>query len=317
MVAQVINREAFKGSPLSSNHTRLLAKRWGISIGITLVVCAAITGLVSRTKSSVVPAPSTDLAEAITSSVGPASESLSSDMVPIPAAEFTMGDSNDSKAPPVHRVTISKPFLIDKLEVTVSDYQQCISSGTCTPTSVHGPDVTDAEIIKFTPMCNAQHSDRGDHPINCVDRSQAIKYCSFRSKRLPTEAEWEFAARGTDGRTYPWGNEEPNCDKAVVSGCARVSPNAAGTRTVGSFSNSPSPFGALDMAGNVWEWVSDDWDSQGTTRTGDLREPGVLHGGSWDFSPTRLKSFIRLKFYVTNGHVSTGFRCAKDAGVRQ
>ena len=163
-------------------------------------------------------------------------------------------------------------------------------------------------------MCNAQNPQRGDHPVNCVDRQQALVYCSFVDKRLPTESEWEYAARGTDGRIYPWGNDPPKCDKAVVSGCMRVSPDAAGTRPVGSFPNSASPFGALDMAGNVWEWVSDDWDPQATTLRGSSREPGVLRGGSWDFAPTHLKSFVRLKFWAANGHVSTGFRCAKDAG---
>jgi formylglycine-generating enzyme required for sulfatase activity len=237
-------------------------------------------------------------------------------MVAVPAGEFTMGDDSDKNAKPARHVTITKSFFIDTTEVAVADYSKCVTARGCTATSVHGPDVTDTEVTKFSPMCNAQYPDRGDHPVNCVDREQATAYCASTGKRLPTEAEWEYAARGPDGRVYPWGSDEPKCDKAAVSGCVRMLPDRAGTKPVGSFPASASPFGALDMAGDVWEWVADGWAPYAAGATVDPRvlgeSVGVIRGGSWDFGPASLKAFARLKFYTTNGHVSTGFRCAKD-----
>jgi formylglycine-generating enzyme required for sulfatase activity len=239
-------------------------------------------------------------------------------MVAVPAGEFTMGDDADAKARPSRRVRMTKPFLIDATEVTVADYAKCSASTACTPTSMHGPVATASELERLGSMCNAQDPERGNHPINCVDRRQAAAYCSFVGKRLPTEAEWEYAARGPDGRTYPWGNEEPGCGKAVVSGCVRVLSDHASTKPVGSYPVAKSPFGALDMAGNVWEWVADGWSSYDSGQsvdpvasgTGNL---GVIRGGSWDFGPAQLKASARWQFYVTNGYVNTGFRCAKDA----
>ncbi|MEO7036591.1 MAG: SUMF1/EgtB/PvdO family nonheme iron enzyme [Polyangiaceae bacterium] len=240
-----------------------------------------------------------------------------SGMVAVPAGEFTMGDNADAKARPSRRVKITKRFFIDTTEVTVAAYSKCMAAGVCTATRIHGPDVTDSEVERFETMCNARYPDRGSHPINCVDLGQAAVYCAFDQKRLPTEAEWEYAARGSDGRAYPWGNEEPGCDKAVVSGCVRVLPDRASTKPVGSYLSGKSPFGALDMAGNVWEWVADHWSSYDPNQTtdpivGGAGELGVIRGGSWDFGPVQLKASARWKFYASNGHVSTGFRCAKD-----
>jgi formylglycine-generating enzyme required for sulfatase activity len=159
-----------------------------------------------------------------------------------------------------------------------------------------------------------------EHPINCIDRQQAASYCAFRGKRLPTEAEWEYAARGSDGRAYPWGNDVPrSCDIAVLPGLCE----ASGTRPVGSRDRgSAGPFGTFDMSGNVWEWVQDAWDEKAYQREravdpvvvgNTLR--GVLRGGSWDFAPDGAHAGYRLVFDQRLGLVSTGVRCARDLVV--
>ena len=260
------------------------------------------------------PEPTGPPATAQVASSGSAPEG----MVAVPAGMFTMGSDDAKKnAKPARKVTISKPFFIDRTEVTVGQFEMCVTAGKCTAPSIHGPDVDEDEVTKFGPMCNYQYPDRKTHPVNCVDHGQAIAYCAFVGKRLPTEAEWEYAARGTDGRMYPWGNEAPGCEHAVVSGC-RKRTKQAGTMPVGSFADAKSPFGAVDMAGNVWEWVSDDYNPKAYKQLGDADPSyagsgalGVLRGGSWDFAASHLKSYFRLKFKRANGHVSTGFRCAK------
>ena len=225
-------------------------------------------------------------------------------MVLVPAGEFTMGDDSDPKARPSRRVKVPKPFYIDLTEVTVAAYAKCTATRDCSETSVHGPSVKPEDAEKHAAKCNARYPERSEHPINCVDRTQAQSYCAWRDKRLPTEIEWEYAARGSDGRTYPWGNEAPGCERATVSGCVKAKPDRAGTQPVATYAAAKSPFELLDSAGNVWEWASGSWD-------GDV-QVGVLRGGSWDFGPAQLKASSRLRFPVLDGHVSTGFRCAQD-----
>ncbi|HEX9620713.1 MAG TPA: SUMF1/EgtB/PvdO family nonheme iron enzyme [Polyangiaceae bacterium] len=265
------------------------------------------------------PAEASAAAEAPPDELGP----LPADMVLVPAATFTMGDDGEKAASPAHAVRISKAFFIDRTEVTVARYQNCVKRAVCTPALLHGPDVTEAEQQRFGEMCNVRHSDRGDHPVNCVDQSQAATYCAFVDKRLPTEAEWELAARGNDGRQYPWGNAAPRCDFAAAQGCGPVPKARAGTRPVGSFLGGASPFGALDMAGNVYEWVWDGYSTSAYARaqgTDPAERPlgtvGVLRGGAWDFAATRLKAAYRQSFRQATGHVSAGFRCVKGGVPR-
>lgn len=172
-------------------------------------------------------------------------------MVDVPAGSFTMGDvAGSPDARPPHKVTISRPFFIDETEVTVGEYAKCVAAGKCVPAGLHGEDVKSDELIKFRKLCNSLYDDRTNHPVNCVDQGQAAAYCGFVAKRLPTEAEWEYAARGPDGRTYPWGNDEPACLKAVVSGCTKVPKNRSGTQAVGSFPNGKS---RVRRAGHGWQ----------------------------------------------------------------
>ncbi|WP_437752590.1 bifunctional serine/threonine-protein kinase/formylglycine-generating enzyme family protein [Sorangium sp. So ce1389] len=254
-------------------------------------------------------------------SVPPVKAAPAADMVRIPAGRFTMGSAKGGKSErPPHEVTLTRAFDLDRTEVTVAAYQRCVEAGRCTPSGLHGPRATDADVEQRGALCTAADTAKSQHPISCVDQAQAAAYCAFVGKRLPTEAEWEYAARGTDGREYPWGNEPPGCAHAVVSrppgqGCGG---RGRGTQDVGSAKAGASPSGALDMAGNVWEWVADGWDP-GVYAKGARTDPavpatgskGVLRGGSWDFSASTARSTFRLAYDREAGDVSTGFRCAR------
>jgi formylglycine-generating enzyme required for sulfatase activity len=184
-------------------------------------------------------------------------------MVRVPHGTFAMGSpdgTGEDDEHPRHPVTLAA-FCIDRTEVTVKAYEACVAANRCT-----------APHREISPHCN--HPDRPDHPVNCVDWHQAVAYCRWRGKRLPTEAEWEYAARGSDGRLYPWGNEPPSATRLNACGreCVTWGKRVLGrewptmydgddgwvtTAPVGSFPAGASPFGALDMAGNVWEWTAD------------------------------------------------------------
>ena len=193
----------------------------------------------------------------------------------IPGGSFNMGSNNgESDEKPVHRVTV-RTFEMTKTQVTVEQYKACVDAGACTAPDTGG-------------SCNWGQSDRGKHPINCVDWHQAQAYAKWAGGRLPSEAEWEYAARsgGRDWK-YPWGNGNATCERAVMYdgdlGCGRES-----TWPVCSKPRGNTTHGLCDMAGNVWEWVQD-WyhdsykgaptdGSAWEKPTGSIR---VNRGGSW------------------------------------
>jgi len=203
-----------------------------------------------------------------------------------------------------------KAFLIGRTEVSVADYRVCVEQRLCNADGV----TYRSEPLKRKCNFGAPHKD--DHPVNCVTWFQADAFCSAASARLPTEAEWEAAARGTDGREYPWGN---SADVGRMVGPTTL---PHGTRPVWSMQEGASPFGALHMAGNVWEWVAgiDEWrwdgrDSlirdEGTTSGlwGDSGPPRTIRGGSWMADPPSATARHGLFGY---GSEDVGFRCARD-----
>jgi len=214
------------------------------------------------------------------------------EMVRVPAGEFIMGsDSGETDEKPVHRVYLDE-YFIDKYEVTNEQYNQCVSAGSC---SANG---------KFNSFTDPQQ------PVVGVDWNQADTYCKWAGKRLPTEAEWEKAARGTDGRTYPWG-EGIDCSRANYGDCKHGK-----TKPVGSYPSGASPYGAMDMAGNVWEWCADWYGYYQNSPNRNPTGPGsgqsrVLRGGSWIATPDHLRSSDRVLTNPTSWNYFSGLRCVR------
>jgi formylglycine-generating enzyme required for sulfatase activity len=218
-------------------------------------------------------------------------------MIYIQAGSFTMGDNQSQTDEfPAHLVELDD-YYIDQFEVTNSRYKACVDAGRCllperTRSKTHNSYFGSPQYDKF--------------PVIYVTWEMAQTYCQWRGKRLPTEAEWERSARGTDGRLYPWGADR-DCKYANTCGSDDTSP-------VGSFSIGASPEGLLDMAGNVWEWVEDWYEAY---PGGDINASNdfgqnsrVRRGGSWSSSIDGVRTTIRGKNRPTVSDNITGFRCA-------
>ena len=192
-------------------------------------------------------------------------------------------------------------YYIDKTEVTVADYKKCVNAGACTEPRSSG-------------QCNWNKNNGSKHPINCVDWKQAKTYCAFVGKRLPTEAEWERAARANDSDIYPWGSSRPTEDLAVYGRELEE-----GTMPVAS--KPAAAHGLYDMAGNVWEWVEDCYDKDiYKTRKGRVVSPlsnpnvcpsggRVLRGGASNVTGSWLRSSSRHWTSPVNWYSNVGFRC--------
>ncbi len=206
-----------------------------------------------------------------------------------------MGAGNPKGVDGPHPVTVAT-FWMDRTEVTVAAYDRCVAAGACTaPAPIDGW------------PCNWGEPGRESHPINCVDWEMAETYCHWAGGRLPTEAEWEYAARGTDGRTYPWGNETPSAQLCWSGIEAR-----AGTCPVGAFAGGNLPFGLADMAGNVWEWTSDCYRSYSGRRAAGRCHDRVDRGGSWgDNGSAWFHASFRDRLAPSNRSAYLGIRCAR------
>ena len=223
-------------------------------------------------------------------------------MVLVPAGEFTMGSpTGDPDERPPHQVYLDS-FLIDTYEVTVGQYGAFLQE-----TGNHPPS-------DWKAMNQFSHQKR---PVSNVDWADAAAYCKWAGKRLPTEAEWEKAARGTDGRLYPWGNEPPTPRHANYEQAGSNSHGALAP--VGSFEAGKSPYGLYDMAGNAWEWVSD-WYDHGYYQASPPKNPEgpptggfkVIRGGSWNSSSRVLRSSDRYWDPPSfRSQYFPGFRCVK------
>jgi len=225
-------------------------------------------------------------------------------MVFVPEGEFTMGsDTGSADERPVHQVYLDA-FWIDQTEVTNSMYAKCVADDGCTPPS----------SSKSSTRSNYYgNSEFDDYPVIYVNRSQANAYCAWAGRRLPTEAEWEKAARGIDGRAYPWG-EGISCDNANYYAGRHC---VGDTSKVRSYESGKSPYGAYDMAGNVWEWVNDWYDEKYYQISPLLNPQGpisgqyrVLRGGSWYVSGGDVRSANRYRIDRTYTLNYIGFRCS-------
>jgi formylglycine-generating enzyme required for sulfatase activity len=239
-------------------------------------------------------------------------------MVYVPAGSFEMGSiRGDDDEKPMHTVVLDG-FWIDQTEVTISQYEACVAAGTCKP-----------RVSNWTGTDSIRYCDKtpNDHPAMCVTWYQAEIYCRWVGVRLPTEAEWEYAARGPAGNVFPWGDEfngtrlnycDVNCerhwaDQTFNDGFAEIAP-------VGSYPGGGSWCGALDMAGNVWEWVADWYADDYYDRSPSLNPPGppsgefrVMRSGAWGFDPFYVRSANRDTLLPPNTYNQVGFRCARDA----
>lgn len=240
----------------------------------------------------------------------------------VPAGTLRMGGldifaENDEKPP--HDVQLNE-FWVDQVEVTNGMYLLCVQAGACElPVKLNSDNRADYY----------NNREFRDYPVVYVTWMDAKTYCEWAGRRLPTEAEWERAARGDDMRTYPWGDEPPNAELVNFN-------NTVGdTSRVGSYADGASPFGALDMAGNVWEWVSDYYDvgyyaeSIDANPTGPAEKPGrynrVLRGGSFQDESLNMRVSNRgyalgpdpnaspaTPAYSGFSSVKIGFRCVAD-----
>ena len=216
---------------------------------------------------------------------------------------------------PRHEIYLDT-FWIDRTEVTNAQYRQCVEAGIC-----EEPTTCDWGTPTY------RDGSKADHPVVCVNWDDARTYCQWAGKRLPTEAEWEKAARGTDGLLYPWGD---TFDGRLVNLCdircelerrdEDWDDGYAETAPVGSYADGASPYGALDMAGNAWEWVSDWYDGDYYDVSPQSNPPGpntgtdkVARGGAWDGLWTYTRAATRREHDPSDRGSIFGFRCCVAA----
>jgi formylglycine-generating enzyme required for sulfatase activity len=198
------------------------------------------------------------------------------DMVLVESGEFLMGKEPLSSS-------IDKAYYIDKFPVTSAEYKVFVAE-----TKHREPrDVAIYGYNKETP----------EHPVVFVDYDDARSFCEWKGKRLPSEREWEKAARGTDGRIYPWGDDfDSSFANTSLSG-------VVGTTPVTRYDKGASTYGVMDMSGNAWEWTSTDYNEK----------TKVVKGGSWGLSHRFARTFSRIGYEGTSRINNLGFRCARDS----
>ena len=269
----------------------------------TLTLPAVVTPPPDNTTAATLPATAApSVAPSATQPPSPTARPVPAGMVLVPAGTFNMGKGSSGDTSPVHPVTLDA-FFIDKNDVVNRDYQLCVTAGACT-----------------NPMATSSNTHAnyygdpafGSFPMVNVTWDQAVAFCKFQQKSLPTEAQWEYAATGGDGRAYPWGN---NFDPKLL-------PTASGDLVqVGSFPGGASPFGVNDMAGNALQWVAD-WYQADYYASSPPNNPAgpasgtkkVLRGGAYgNPDPTVYLSSRRFQQPPTRFDVDIGFRCVMPA----
>lgn len=223
-------------------------------------------------------------------------------MLYVPEGIFLMGDDSDSaytNEKPVHEVFLNA-YWIDKHEVTNNQYKLCVEAGQCSMPK-------NAEFLNFQKYEN--------QPAVNITWLQAKEYCNWAERDLPTEAQWEKAARGPNGQIYPWGDLQPDIK------IANFNNNIGKTTMAGNYPDGVSYYGLHDMAGNVWEWVNDWYSKDYYSSQTEWKNPEgpdsiqlkVIRGGSWNSPALHLRSSYRSWFIYDSSNEDIGFRCAMDA----
>jgi len=264
-------------------------------------------------------------------------------MLLVPGGPFTMGADvgGEEDEHPAHTVALP-PFWLDRTLVTNAAYRECVAAGGCKKNDSHIPTEMKAGLD--------EEFGRPAQPVVGVSWEDARAYCAWRGKRLPKEAEFEKAARGTDGRRFAWGSEAPTPERAVFGRSLGTGPGHGTTDDVGTHPAGRGPYGHEDLAGNVWEWLEDEYDPFAYTRAtsgqgnpgscaeilraqDELRAEGkqgftgsnpiprvcehVLRGGAFNYDAAGLRATNRVHHPGHFRLVMAGLRCAKDNGTEE
>lgn len=243
------------------------------------------------------PAPTQAGATAAPTATQAPSQLLTNEMIAIPAGSFMMGSDSSPDAKPPYKVDVAA-FSLDKFEVSNGDFKQFVTA------TSYQTDAEKAGEKGWTAFADG----KDDHPVVKVSWNDANAFCKWAGERLPTEAEWEYAARGKDALAFPYGNTfDPKNQNGKDSG-------VRGTTAVGSYPAGASPFGVLDMAGNVWEWTNDVAKHYpGNTNQSKLYGDNlyIVRGGGWFDTQDHLTTFNRNSATAVTANDDLGFRCAK------
>ncbi|MCU0693402.1 MAG: bifunctional serine/threonine-protein kinase/formylglycine-generating enzyme family protein [Polyangiaceae bacterium] len=309
-IARCLRRAALRhASPLAKSHVAWAA---GTGAAVLVVAAAVLAWWVPRHRSGT---RAVQIGETLA----------------VPGGTFSQGSVQGAPDQrPVHQVRVA-PFALDRTEVTVDSYRACVADGACVAQdTVFLIGVPEKDEPAWNTLCNYARDDRARHPINCVDWTQALAFCTWAGKRLPTETEWEYAARGGDEqRTHPWGDEPLSPKRANACGreCAELAkqqgwswkplPNwhdpFPDTAPVGQSLAGAGRWGHLDLTGNAWEWTDSYFCPYDVSDAACAKSARVARGGGWSSRYEGIfRSAFRAKYPPTYRAHDVGFRCAQD-----